>query len=372
MGKHTGAMKQRPSRHKQKRKAAKVFQPVTNSDARRVVQWFRDCGANRVQIAERTGLDRDFIRTWIQRADVATKPGRGPKPLISDEMAQKLKKAVVKVRFMSARKVGQDVINPKTGKPVSLTTKLNALKRAGAKSQKVRKGQMLTAANIDVRLKWCTFHLEAKTDFTLWDFSDEKWWVVGGVQGNERMWVEDDDPFPDELFVPTAAHPVKVHIWGCISYNGRSSLHIHDGKVDSKVYQMCLTDAYLPCVYEKEYLAHKRKDPVTFQQDGASCHMSLATRSWLEKKMPKTFDCTYKSGLGGWPASSPDLNIIETLWSILQDRVIEKRAYSYEKLVEVVTDEWWNIDQDVIRNLYTSIPTRLQKCVHADGKRFRI
>ena len=76
--------------------------------------------------------------------------------------------------------------------------------------------------------------------------------------------------------------------------------------------------------------------------------------------------------MNGWPPSSPDLNIIETLWSILQDRVIEKQAYTYDSLVKTVVDEWWNIDQKLIQKLYDGIPTRLKKCVMAEGDRFRI
>lgn len=161
-------------------------------------------------------------------------------------------------------------------------------------------------------------------------------------------------------------------MWGAISYNGRNSLHIHDGKVDSKVYQDCIKEAYKPAVYDDEYLAHEKKDKVTFQQDGASCHMSKFTQQWLEKSLHKSFTCTYKTGENGWPASPPDLNVIEKLWAILQDRVIEPRAYSEEDLTRVVVEEWWNIDQSVIRKLHDRIPARLQKCVNANDGRFRI
>ena len=98
---------------------------------------------------------------------------------------------------------------------------------------------MLTAQQKVNRLAWCKKQLKSKATFRDWIFSDEKWWCVGGVQGNERIWVLEDDPFPDELFVPTAAHPLKIriHIWAAmsISYDGRSSLHIHDGKINVEV-----------------------------------------------------------------------------------------------------------------------------------------
>ena len=133
-----------------------------------------------------------------------------------------------------------------------------------------------------------------------------------------------------------------------------------------------MSEAYLPALFDKEYLGHKSREKVVFQQDGAKSHMSKGTAAWLSKELPRSFKCTDCTGPDGWPASSPDLNVIETLWAILQDRVIERRAYSYDELVNVITDEWWAIPQDVIRNLYHSIPTRIQKCLNADGGRFRI
>ena len=86
------------------------------------------------------------------------------------------------------------------------------------------------------------------------------------------MWVFEDDPYPDELFVPTASHPLKVHIWAAISYDGRSSIHIFDGRVNSKSYCECLKDAFLPALYELDYMALDKKKKYVFMQDGASSH----------------------------------------------------------------------------------------------------
>ena len=69
-----------------------------------------------------------------------------------------------------------------------------------------------------------------------WDFSDEKLFEVGGVKGNEKIWVDQDNPHPEERYVGKVAHPIKVMVWGAISYNGRSGLHFHDENVDSSVY----------------------------------------------------------------------------------------------------------------------------------------
>ena len=194
-------------KHKRGRKSARKFEPIPNAEARSVVQWFRACGADCPTIIERTGLSHDFVYRWADREGTAILPGRGPKPLISDDQAACMVKAVLKVRFHGTDRLREEVINPQTGEKVCRQTVCDALARAGLISKRVVKGQMLTAAQKERRLAWCLEHKKAKSVFRDWIFSDEKWWCVGGVQGNERMWVLAEDPFPDELFVPTVSNP---------------------------------------------------------------------------------------------------------------------------------------------------------------------
>jgi hypothetical protein len=59
-----------------------------------------------------------------------------------------------------------------------------------------------------------------------------------------------------------------------------------------------------------------------------------------------------------WPAQSPDLNIIEPLWSVLETRV--KNSFppprSVKQLEDVLQEEQYKILLDAVRNLYESIP----------------
>ena len=371
MGKHTGESQIRKRRNSrfQKRITKRGWKPKPNAEARTIVQWLRDCGASNPVIEEATGLTHDFVNRWAAREDTDIAPGRGPDPIIDGEARDKLVKAVVKVRFASAERCRSMVTNPKTGKKVAAATIKKALRDAGLHSAKVRKGQILTGAQKAKRLAWCEIMARKSANFKDWIFSDEKWWCVGGVQGNERMWVFDEDPYPDELFVPTVSHPIKVHIWAAITYDGRSSIHIHDEKVNGETYCACLDAAMLPTLYESDYMALSKRKKYVFMQDGASCHTSKSTYAWLQQNLPKHIKHHKK---GEWPASSPDLNPIERLWSILQDRVIAERAYELKSLIKVVKKVWWELEQRTIRNLYDSMPVRIQKCINNDGGRFKV
>ena len=103
--------------------------------------------------------------------------------------------------------------------------------------------------------------------------------------------------------------------------------------------------------------------------DGASSHMSKATEAWLVKKLPKKINFTARSE---WPPNSPDLNPIETLWSIMQDRVIELKAWTEVELCEVVQKAWWDIPQSTIDALCKSVPRRIKLMKANKGGRFKI
>lgn len=136
-------------------------------------------------------------------------------------------------------------MNPKTSKMVCTATVCKALRRANCVSKKVRRTPKLTKTHKKKRVAFTDEH--ADEDWSAWLYSDEKLFETDGVQGNERMWVEADSPEPPELFVGKVAHPPKVMVWGCISYNGRTGLHFHDEFVDGSEYCKMLKGCSSPC-----------------------------------------------------------------------------------------------------------------------------
>jgi hypothetical protein len=360
MGKHTGGFGLRKSRRnptKAQRRAAKLFTPPPGAVARDVVQWFSSGGCPNAAIEEMTNKSHGFVHKWTHRKDSRTRPGRGPKPVIPDDALPVLEKAVVKKRFASANKLRGLAVNPQTGKMVSRSTMCRALDRAGLASVKVKRCPKLTAIQKVNRLAFCKKTQRKCEGWQRnWMWSDEKWFEIGGVQGNEHMWVEKEDPDPDERYVGKAAHPTKVvslpvplavpltavltalplplmtadplatslplccshslqvHVWAAICHSGRSALHIHVGSINSEVYIECVEEALLPSLYEKKWLGLNKRIKYVFQYDGASCHKSKLTLGWLRKHLPKHITALKK---GEWPANSPDLSPIETLWNIL-------------------------------------------------------
>ena len=77
-----------------------------------------------------------------------------------------------------------------------------------------------------------------------------------------------------------------------------------------------------------------------------------------------------KLDLLDWALKSPDLNLIEMLWSILDKKLALKPIYSKVALMDRLQEEWDNVDQDLCIKLVESIPERIRKCLKAKGGHF--
>ena len=70
-----------------------------------------------------------------------------------------------------------------------------------------------------------------------------------------------------------------------------------------------------------------------------------------------------------WPAQSPDLNIIENIWLYMK-RELQKSAVDIatkNDLLREIQSVCRNIELDYIRNLYQSIPDRLDNVIKMKG-----
>lgn len=66
-------------------------------------------------------------------------------------------------------------------------------------------------------------------------------------------------------------------------------------------------------------------------------------------------------------ASSPDMNQIENLWSILKDKVYELNPKTENELIIIIFETWEKLDVHLIRRLIDSMPSRLQDVINNNG-----
>jgi hypothetical protein len=90
-----------------------------------------------------------------------------------------------------------------------------------------------------------------------------------------------------------------------------------------------------------------------FQDDNAPIHTAGTVESWLEDHEGKLHHLP-------WPAISPDLNITEPFWLVLETRVTNRflPPTSLKQLENVLQEEWYKIALKIVQNLHESIPRR--------------
>ena len=113
-------------------------------------------------------------------------------------------------------------------------------------------------------------------------------------------------------------------------------------------------------ITNKIVVNQKRK--FTFKQDGAPAHRSSGAQEWCQRNLPNFIDTDE------WPGNSPDLNPIENLFNILDDKVYAAtEPQTLETLSNCLKLSWVSIPSDTLRNLIHSMPQRLKAVISNKG-----
>ncbi|GFW09570.1 transposable element Tcb2 transposase [Trichonephila clavipes] len=142
---------------------------------------------------------------------------------------------------------------------------------------------------------------------------------------------------------PTAG----MMVWRGIAYNTRSPLVLNRGTMSAQ--------RYVHDILQPHVLPLMQWLPgALFQQDNARPHMARVSQ-----------DCVRTVTTLSWPARSPDLFPIKHIWDHLGRRV--GHPMSLNKLEAKLQQIWKEMSQDIIQNLYVSMPDRIASCIHARG-----
>ena len=149
--------------------------------------------------------------------------------------------------------------------------------------------------------------------------------------------------------------PRTIKVWACISPFGVGPLVRYSGSMDHTKYIIIL-NTYLMQAYPKLRGTNTRPGTLLFQQDNAGAHRDHHTKAWLKDNRVYTLE---------WPSFSPDLNPIENLWGILQDKLydINDTLDSSDDVWEQAQRIWKNDLNCYIERIYKSMPIRIEEVI---------
>ena len=145
-------------------------------------------------------------------------------------------------------------------------------------------------------------------------------------------------------------------VWGCVSFDCKMDLIDIRGNLNGRRY----VDEILEPHVEPHMDNHALNDRPIFMQDGATPHTARISQGFLH-------DAAIDVML--WPSKSPDLNIIENLWSHISRSInaLPERPRNAAQLRDAVHDKWRALSQARVQRLVRSLHRRVRAVVEADG-----
>jgi len=323
------------------------------------IKAYRDAGWRPTRIALVMKRDVSTICKFIKAdkarvaeagvVDRTEKRGRKRKTTASDD--RMIVNAVKTDRFTTAKGI-QSTVAAALG--LSLNTIRGRIKESGEfNSYFAARKPFISGNNKIKRLAWAKEHLHWTSEQwrqVMW--SDESPFVLR-YNAKRRVWRMHNERYNQMCCVASVKHDVKIMVWGAFAAHGVGILHRIVGIMDRFIYLQLLEDVMEPSADilfgGENYI---------FQQDNDPKHTAIMVKEYIRERGIKTF---------AWPAQSPDLNPIENLWSILDQRTSERKVNSADELFALLKREWEALPMDLLERLVDSMPRRCQAVIDAKG-----
>ena len=217
-----------------------------------------------------------------------------------------------------------------------------------------KKKPFISEDNRIIRLNWAKKYKTKSPSFwrnVLW--SDESLFHFIW-QNRNRVWrTQVDNPYDSNLTSGTVKRHSKIMVWGCFSYYGVGKLYKIEGRMDAKAYHKILQSQMFPSA-KKLFKDQKW----IFQQDNDPKHKANTIKKYLKNKNQEVLD---------WPSQSPDLNCIENLWSILNQKCKNRYCTTKEQTFNDLNTAWSQIPLNTLQILVDSMPNRIQAVIDSNG-----
>lgn len=325
-------------------------QPLTEAEKAKISTLKDYVELSNRQIAKEIGRSECVVRNFLKnRENYGQSKSTGRPPSISNTQKRQLIRSAAN-NFKSARQ-----LKIENNVPVGVRRVRQILKASKhLVYTKMKRKPMLSPSNIKGRLEFADKHIHWTNQWQNIIFSDEKKFNLDGPDGFAYYW--HDLRTEKKVFSKRQSGGGSVMVWGAIGYLQSMPLLFIDTRMNAEQYQAMIGPQI------DQYAVECAGPDWKFQQNNAPIHVARSTLTYFEEYGMDLFD--------GWPAKSPDMNIIENVWSILAREVYKdgRQFNNKTELKEAIELAWPNIPQAKIQSLYDSLPRRILALHDAKGK----
>ena len=225
---------------------------------------------------------------------------------------------------------------------------------------KVSVVQELKLPDYGKRVNFCNWMLDVIENrphvFESVFFSDEAYFHLSGYVNSQNYRTRSTEN--PHQFHQTPLYPQKIGVWCAISRTRIVGPIFFTQSLNSENYQEIIMQFIAQLEPSERYC--------WFQQDGAPCHTSGSTISFLSEFFD---DRLISNPL--WPPRSPDLSPLDFyLWGFLKSRVYSSNPTSIDQLKRNIEYEIELISSETLKKVSDNFKKRLQKCINSDGRHF--
>lgn len=321
---------------------------------RQLIVQDKDKGVSNRAIARKycvsEGAVRKILKKFVETKTVSDKSGRGRKRKTTTSEDRQVLLQVKKKSAVTSTEIQENL-----SLQVSTRTICRRLNEFGLKNSYAQRRPLISKKNKIKRLAFAREHVDKPISFwktVLW--SDESKFELFGNKRRSRVWTRRGEKLLDKNIQKTVKHGGgNIMVWGCFSWAAVGNLVTVDGRMTADAYidiiSENLEESLIKCGLENKFI---------FQQDNDPKHKACKTMNFFRASKIKLLE---------WPPQSPDLNPIENMWSILDDKLVKSAVTNKTQFFEILKKTWDDIEDKYLRNLVESMPRRLQKVIKAKG-----
>ena len=321
-------------------------------DKTRFIVLYLDAHMPHPEIAEIINRSARTLESWVAMTkkgiDIRIRKKMKGTKLITEETENRI------IQMVKENPQGSSLkkIATRIGGGIAASTIGKILARKGFKYKAFDKGIIYTEEERINRVAFCKSMLaeEGKVIYQTF-FSDEMSIELNNVY-KMKAW----QLATENIRLKKATEYVKLHCWGAISALGATSLEIYEKSLNGSIYQ----DIIKRHTVEMEKIFPD--GDFYFMQDHHPAHQK--SEEWVRKEQ--------KLKLIDFPKRSPDLNIIENLWSALKERVVSEAPNNEKELRASLLSNWALLTKaDRLLPFFEGLHRRYFLCIEKEGHKFR-